>query len=432
VKFFFPDSQDQIDPLFDFASEEHPAFRVRQRDDRYAHEVLSTVPFDGILVSKAIVDGSTSGTGKYTGPQRARFFREGVRRFFRLDQTGDRSLETMGDCGAFAYVKEERPPYRVDEVIDFYEQAGFDFGISMDHIVLGFTLDPSLQLPGMTQRLTEWERRRLLTLDLAAEFYGRYSERRCSFSPIGAAQGWSPESYASSVDALQRIGYERVALGGMVALKTREILLSLVAIQAVLAPSTQLHLLGVTRVDHLDVFAGLSVASFDSTSPFRQAFKDATDNYYLLEGALTAVRVPQVEGNSKLKARIQAGKVSQEEAIALERGCLIALRQYAECKVDIDVVVDSLQRYEMLWDGKKDRAAQYRKTLETRPWEHCGCGVCEEVGIEVVTFRGSERNKRRGFHNLHVFRKRLEQEVASSTRHDKKVLAHIGSGVETE
>ena len=40
MKFFFPDSQDQIDPGFDFITEEKGAFRVRQRDDLYAHEAL--------------------------------------------------------------------------------------------------------------------------------------------------------------------------------------------------------------------------------------------------------------------------------------------------------------------------------------------------------------------------------------------------------
>jgi hypothetical protein len=29
----------------------------------------------------------------------------------------------------------------------------------------------------------------------------------------------------------------------------------------------------------------------------------------------------------------------------------------------------------------------------------------------VIIFRGSERNKRRGFHNLHVFRQRLDREL---------------------
>src|SRR5437763_552833 len=118
VQFFFPDSQDQIDPGFDFVAEERSPFRVRQRDDRYAHEVLAETPFDGILVSKTIVDGSTEGAGKYSMPQRHRFYRMGVRRFFRLDErAGPRlderagpRLDAMGDCGAFSYVREEWPP----------------------------------------------------------------------------------------------------------------------------------------------------------------------------------------------------------------------------------------------------------------------------------------------------------------------------------
>ena len=44
MRFYFPDSQDQIDPSFDFETEERSPFRIRQRDDRYAHEVLSPPP----------------------------------------------------------------------------------------------------------------------------------------------------------------------------------------------------------------------------------------------------------------------------------------------------------------------------------------------------------------------------------------------------
>ena len=69
MKFFFPDSQDQINPDFDFVTEEHLALRVRQRDDLYAHEVLDGHVIDGLLVSKAIVDGTAGSAGKYTAAQ---------------------------------------------------------------------------------------------------------------------------------------------------------------------------------------------------------------------------------------------------------------------------------------------------------------------------------------------------------------------------
>lgn len=81
VDFFFPDSQDQIDPSYDFERESSSLDRVRQRDDRYAHEVISPAPYTGILLSKALVDGPGS---KYTFAQRHRLYRLGVRRFFRL------------------------------------------------------------------------------------------------------------------------------------------------------------------------------------------------------------------------------------------------------------------------------------------------------------------------------------------------------------
>ena len=148
MKFFFPDSQDQIDPSFDFEREASSPDRVRQRDDRYAHEVISPPPYSGILLSKALIDGP----GRYTFAQRHRLFRLGVRQFFRLDESTDERLETMGDCGAFNYVHEEEPPYSVDEVFDFYEECGFDYGISVDHIILAYLTDSSVRTPrGMAE-----------------------------------------------------------------------------------------------------------------------------------------------------------------------------------------------------------------------------------------------------------------------------------------
>src|SRR4051794_32847780 len=141
MRFFFPDSQDQVDPSFDFITERRSSTRVRQRDDLYAHEALRAVPYGGMLVSKAIVDGIANGAGRYTFAQRHRLYREGVRRFYRLDRDDRPRLTSLGDCGAFSYVAEKEPPYTVDEVIDFYDGCGFDLGISVDHVILGY-LEP--------------------------------------------------------------------------------------------------------------------------------------------------------------------------------------------------------------------------------------------------------------------------------------------------
>src|SRR3954454_17982991 len=166
MRFYFPDSQDQIDPSFDFETEERSPYRIRQRDDRYAHEVLDPVPYSGMLISKAMVDG-VGGAGRYSAQQRQRLYRVGIRDFFRLDAVPGPRLDTLGDCGAFSYVRDSEPPYSVDDVIDFYEGIGVDAGISLDHVLLGFELHPPLSddlLPA------EWPRRRQLTLDLAERF----------------------------------------------------------------------------------------------------------------------------------------------------------------------------------------------------------------------------------------------------------------------
>lgn len=411
MKFFFPDSQDQVDPSFDFLTEERDPFRVRQRDDLYAHEVLTQAPFDGLLVSKAIVDGLVSGTtGKYTGAQRHRLYREGAAKFFRLDN-GHTPLEIMGDCGGFSYVAEERPPYTVDEVIDFYDGCGFHYGIAVDHVIFQYEPGTSRDDP----RAAEWVRRQDITLELADEFWKRCDARGVGFTPVGVAQGWSPQSYADAIVTLQRIGYTRIALGGMVPLKTHEILACLRAIDEVREPATQLHLLGVSRVDDVPTFAGHGVTSFDSTSPFRQAFKDDRDNYYTPTRTHVALRVPQVDGNAKLKARIRSGEISQGEAMALERTALALLREYDADKIDLEPALEALVAYSALWDGKSDRRQQYYATLASRPWRACPCDLCTRVGIEIVIFRGSERNKRRGFHNLYVFEQRLRAQRGRTT-----------------
>jgi hypothetical protein len=415
MRFFFPDSQDQIDPTFDFITEERSPLRVRQRDDLYIHEALSTRVIDGLLVSKAIVDGKAGATGKYTLAQRHRLYRAGVRRFFRLDTAPGKRVLTMGDCGAFTYINEDVPPYRPDQVIDFYEECGFDFGISIDHIIFGY--DPTAEESGDNPQLEMWKDRQQLTLNLAEEFLSRCRARKVAFTSMGVAQGWSPESYTSAVSALQEIGYTRIALGGMVPLKTHEILACLQQINTVRVQQTQLHLLGITRCSNMAEFASLGVTSFDSTSAFRQAFKDDRDNYHTPERTYTAIRVPQVDGNPKLKARIQAGRVSQDKAIRLEQASMQALRRYDAGEVDSGYVIDCLDAYEQMFDGRKDYGEAYREILEDAPWKTCPCGICASAGINVIIFRGSERNKRRGFHNIYAFRQRINRELEQGVPH---------------
>lgn len=400
MKFYFPDSQDLVSPTYDFHRDEYSPLRVRQRDDLYAHEVLGETPYDGLLVSKAIVDGSVTGAGKYSESQRARIYRLGVRKYFRLPD----QVETLGDNGAFNYILEKVPPVTVEETLDFYEGCGFDAGISVDHVIFGYEA-----APGLESSNPEWAERRLITLRMAEDFFEAVARRGARLSPVGAAQGWSPASYADSVKQLQAIGYNRIALGGMVPLKTRDIIDCLTAIDDIRTPATQLHLLGITRVDSMVDFAQHGVTSFDSTSAFRQAFMDDRRNFHTVDADFVAVRVPQVEGNTVLKRNILAGVVSQKDAVAAERECLRRLRSFDIGSTTVADVLGVLGEYEVITKSKKSYLDAYERTLEATPWKTCDCRLCERHGIEIAIFRGTERNKRRGFHNLSVMAKKMSR-----------------------
>jgi hypothetical protein len=263
-------------------------------------------------------------------------------------------------------------------------------------------------------------RRQEITIELAHEFKRRHKARKCTFEPVGVAQGWSPKSYAIAVRKLQRMGYTRVALGGMVPLKTPDILSVLKAVAAVRRQEVQVHLLGVTRTEHVEAFDGFGVTSFDTTSPFLRAFKDAKQNYFTAKGAFTALRIPQVQGNARVENLIRSGAIDQLKARRLEQTCLARLRDYDAEKESLERVLEPLLEYERLVgveaSGRSDRRAAYVRTLTERPWATCPCEVCRTIGVEVIIFRGSERNKRRGFHNLYVLYERLHHELAHMTR----------------
>ncbi len=409
MKFFLPDSQDLVDPTFDFERERRSVARQRQLDDLYAHEIFSTPAFDGLLVSKGIVDGFGALGSRYTAAQRHRLLRRGAPAFFRLDRA-PHPLKIMGDCGAFTYVAEDVPPYSVDEVLEFYESCRFDMGVSLDHVILEFK--PAADTPGSGVEIPESVRdRQKLTLELAEKFLHKHKAGRHSFEPLGVAQGWSPKSYAVAVKALQKMGYGYIALGGMVPLKTPELRMCLEEIQTVRKPGTRLHLLGVTRTEHLEEFSRLGVASFDSTSPLRQAFKDDRDNYYSDTYKYTAIRIPQVEGNPGLQRKISSGQVSQEQARRLERASLEAMKLFEEGRRTPSQVVEVLMEYERFYDPdtKKSHAAAYEKTLTDAPWRRCPCEVCQSLKYHVILFRGAERNRRRGFHNIWTLYRQLQR-----------------------
>jgi hypothetical protein len=397
MKFFFPDSLDTVDPGYDFATDRHAPHRVGHRTDVFAHEYLGYAPYDGILLSKALVEGYND-MQRFRLGRRLRLLREGVHRFYERGTP----LAFMGDCGAYAYVTEDSPPFSVEEVLEFYLTCGFDHILSVDHVVPGF-IRPDKSAADVP---AEWRRRQKLTLALAEEFLRTARAWGVRAKPIGTAQGWDPSSYAEAVRRLEQMGYDYIALGGLASLQTVDIMATIDAVQRTASSSTRLHLLGVSRPDTFTQLRRWGIASFDSTMPLRQAFKDDKHNYHTAETGYVALRVPQVTGNYRVGKRIRQGVFTTAEAFQLEQRALETLVHFDKGQATLDEAVDAVHAYEVRFNGKDHRTA-YRRLLTDRPWKACPCRACRELGIHVAIFRGRERNKRRGYHNLYIFHRKL-------------------------
>ena len=421
MKFIFADSLDFVDPGYDFIQDRHAPTRKPYWDDAYPHEILGYAPYDGVLVSRGIVGDIHSG-GKYSQSQAMRFRRVGARAFLRLDRPQFEHLQIFGDCGAFTYASEDIPPYTPADMAAFYEDGGFTHGCSVDHIIFDF--DP--RSVGMEGGSEDARRRFDITLENASTFLSESQHLSAHFTPLGAVQGWSPGSMAEAARRLVAMGYDYLAVGGMVPLKAEQIRQCLTAIRDAVPERTRLHILGFAKANEIASFANLRITSFDTTSPLLRAFKDAKQNYYLPgeTGALryyTAIRVPQATENTRLTRLVKQGRFNSEALVALETKALAFLRAYDGHRAGLEETLEAVLAFNSILALEQPLGevrdhptiatleSRYRATLLERPWRQCGCEICAAASIEVLIFRASNRNKRRGIHNLGVFKTLVDQ-----------------------
>ena len=141
-----------------------------------------------------------------------------------------------------------------------------------------------------------------------------------------------------------------------------------------------------------------------------------------------AIRIPQALENITLMRLVKSGRISQEKLSELERGALDSIRAYDRGEVGLDQTLDATTKYAevLLTDPEPDAPAvperklldlrqRYRTTLEARPWKECNCAICSKISVEVAIFRSSNRNKRRGIHNLHVYHHHIKASERSVT-----------------
>jgi hypothetical protein len=389
-----------VDPGYDFINDEYsPERDNRWTHDWYAHQFFDESIFDGVLMSKTVIADKVERLILEDG---------GIHTFLNLDP----NVPVLGDCGAYTYHKEPEPPYTTDEILDYYESLGFTYGVSIDHLIFG----------SFTSR--EQMRRWKVTLRNAEDFLRRHREGGYTFIPVGIAQGQDPEMYAEAVHRLVGMGYTHLALGGLARSGDKTIRKVLQAISPELPGGIDLHLFGVARLTLIPDLLRYGVTMADTASPIRKAFLGTSeDNYWVTDGEhYAAIRIPDAT-NKRIKRGIKlpedivngGGGVDSEEAlIRLEQRALNYLRAYDRGEVSLQDTLDAVLRYDSLFGEDRDHKVWYRRVLEDRPWQHCPCPICEATGVEVIIFRGNNRNRRRGFHNVKVFYNQFREQVERS------------------
>jgi hypothetical protein len=408
MKFYLPDWEDRLDPDFDFVNDEYSEGHKENPYlyDIYAHQLFEKPPYDGILVSLSIFRSKISLNKEETSYS----IRDckSIRDFLRIPKNS--TLRVMGDCGAFGYVKELEPPkpfYNVENVVNLYEKLGFDLGVSVDHLVVDYILTKNIRNGKKEKRavsLDEKRKRIQLTLKNAKEFLRLHKKEKCDFIPVGVAQGYDQDTYQRSVRKLTGMGYEYIGIGGLVQYSSEFILHVLRSINPFIK-GKDIHLFGIMRPNYLRDFENLGVTSFDSASFFRKAWLRDGQNYLAPNGKwYSAIRIPQ-SSNSRLMGTARLNDFSPDDLRKMESDALEALFEYDQHESNLDHVLDVVLKYDgLLLRSTKhgNLRKKYKKTLLDMPWKNCKCDICRKIGIHVMIFRGSNRNKRRGFHNVWV------------------------------
>ncbi len=390
LRYFIPEWDDYVDPDYDFLTDTHSGGTGDWSNEVYAHQMYPEPNYDGILMSRAVAEKSKK--------KDVRINEMGVHRFLRVPRT----FPIMGDCGAFDYIEQEVPPYTTADVLEYYTRLDFDIGASVDHLIV-----PAFE----SARKFRYD----LTISNAEEFIKEHRKAGLKWEPMGSVQGWDPQSYAKSVASYIKMGYRYMALGGLTRCSTVEIGKILRDVKDVLRPGIDLHLFGIARPEALNNFSSMGVTSVDSASYLRRAWLVAKDNYFTLEGdSFSSLRIPGVGKSYRAKRILASGVITEKKLIKLEEECLAAVRAFDKGSQDIKGTIGLLSNYhQLISDGGPSMDQEYRRTLEAMPWKHCPCDICRKWGIEVMIFRGNNRNRRRGFHNTYVFYRLMQQALES-------------------
>jgi len=459
MKFFLPEWDDLVDPKYDFLTDIYSKQHSENswQNDTYIWQVFESIraPIDGVLTSRTKISENSW--------KDSEILRRGIHGFLRLPA----HIPAMCDCGAWGYIDEEKPPFRTNELLEYYSNGRFDIGVSIDHLVVesigqerkNSTVEGGKQTSSTTRKLTSAEKRDRwkTTIEMACEMYDLWSSNekyRSSFRIMGAIQGWDVPSYREAARQLLAKGYDYIGIGGLARSATgvpdeygpsktvynvaRGVCYEARRWMSEHKNRVDVHIFGFARPQAIPFMMKIGITSFDSASFMRSAWIGAS-NYFLPTGEYTAVRIPDFQRSPKAKKTIapltgerkklekklkrsknltekeQAETKNRYDEVSnqlrakegemgrLESEAISSVRLYDKGSYSLDDTLARLREYNRLCGIHERHVGAYKRTLLEKPWTKCDCPICQTIGVEVIIFRGNERNRRRGFHNSQIF-----------------------------
>jgi len=373
MRYFLPDWEDRVHKEYNFKNEIPIYKNTKEKKYSYIWDIYSAknVPIDGLLISRAnllTVNGNPNNRG-------CSFLDIGIREYYNFPS----EMPLMCDCGAFSYIMEKVPPYDPIETLDFYAKCNFNFGVSVDHLIVPATYEQKHE-------------RYKITLENAKIMFNEWNSNKNyknKLQLIGVVQGWDVNSYCKMTKELVEIGYDYIAIGGVARTSNKNIKPIISGVRLTINKILQdqkkqidIHVFGVGRESLFRTYLENNITSFDSASFLRSAWLSDKRGYHLNFDYYTPIRI-------KTKRNIDR-----------EREVLTELQKFTKYKTSkvntvMKLMMDNNDITEVI-----EREDDYKKTLGDKCWEKCDCDICKKLGIDVAIFRGNNRNRRRGFHNI--------------------------------
>ena len=378
MRFFFPDSQDQIDPSFDFETEERSPFRVRQRDDLYAHEVCTAA-----RTTDARLEGDRRRHRRrcrHATPSRSAIASTATACASSSASTRRRPrLETLGDCGAFTYVARGRAAV--------HRRRGHRLlrRLRLRRRHLGRPRDPRLSThadrSATTAAARSGRRARSSRSNCAARVPS--PPRRASAAVRAARRrpGLEPRLLRRRRRgaAAHRLPADRAGRHGSAEDRTRSSRACERSTTSA-SPDTELHLLGVTRSNTSTTFAALRRHELRQHLAVPPGVQGRPRQLLRPRRALRRAARPAGRRQPEAQAPILRRRARPSARRSqLERDCLdAAARATTQARRSLDDVLDALDEYERLARRRVATATGSTARLSTAApvASTVRCGIC--------------------------------------------------------